>query len=62
MCAIAMAALIPAERLTAQFDDMQGFDGTEDTEFAVPAGSVPYWSTDGGCSPALIFWDRKGPA
>ena len=42
----------------AQFNDGQTFEGgTINTAFASPAGSVPYWSVDGTCSPAMLFKD-----
>ena len=57
-----LAALMPFQRLSAQFNDNQIFDGmSTNTLFAVPPNTVPYWSVDGTCSPGLIFNDgNKG--
>ncbi len=52
-CFAILTALIPAGSLLAQFNDWQPFDGPADTIFAVPDGSVPYWSVADGCSGAL---------
>lgn len=42
----------------AQFNlEWQGFDGSPGAVWAVPAGTVPFWSVDGACSGAVIFND-----
>ncbi|HPD31609.1 MAG TPA: hypothetical protein PLL20_16575 [Phycisphaerae bacterium] len=54
----ATALLVPTNGLLAQFrNEQQPFEGTSNTFFAIPEGSVPYWSVDGACSPALLFKD-----
>ncbi|UCD30097.1 MAG: hypothetical protein JSV03_06390 [Planctomycetota bacterium] len=59
VCVVVLAALIPTERIAAQFSDMQDFENTSlNVYFAVPPYYVPYWSLDGGCSPAIIV--REG--
>jgi len=48
------AALVPASRLTAQFNDGQLFEGTTGSVF-----TATHWSIDGGCSGAIISSDGK---
>lgn len=53
-----LSGLAATEHLSAQFaTEWATFDGTQNTIFAVPAGSIPFWSVDGACSGALNFRD-----
>lgn len=50
-----LIGLAGAQKAAAQFNDIQNFDGTANSFFAFPAGTVPYWSVADGCSPGVLF-------